>query len=140
MQERFGYYPIKLPIFTGRMQFTSSPCRVPVFFLFYPRILIIRYSPFSCMALPKKRGGKKKKPLIDTLPEMLVHAIAMDNDLVLTFETDPDTGVRKIHVMTGKFITPCMLRKLIGQVESQRDEGSTMVSRKWGPAQGRIDK
>jgi hypothetical protein len=85
------------------------------------------------MATPKKPVRRHKKPLIDTLPELLVRAIATDHDFILTFETDPETGKRKIHVMTGKFITPCMLRKLIGQVESQRDEGSTMVSRKWSP-------
>jgi hypothetical protein len=78
-----------------------------------------------------KRGGKRKKQLIDTLPELLVNTIADNNDFILTFQKDPDTGVQKIHVLTGKFITPCMFRKLTGQVESQRDEGSTMVSRKW---------
>jgi hypothetical protein len=88
------------------------------------------------MATSKKPGRLRKKPLIDTLPELLVQAIATDHDFILTFETEPDTGKRKIHVMTGKFITPCMLRKLIGQVQSQRDEGSTMVSRKWAPAPG----
>jgi hypothetical protein len=84
-----------------------------------------------------QRGGKRKKPLIDTLPELLVHAIATANDFILTFETDPDTGKQEVHVMTGKFITPCMLRKLIGQAESQRDEGSTILSRKWPSAQDR---
>jgi hypothetical protein len=80
-----------------------------------------------------KRKRTRNKPLIDTLPELLVSAIADSRDFILTFETDEETGVRKIHVMTGKFITPCMLRKLIGQVESQRDEGSAMVSRRWAP-------
>jgi hypothetical protein len=83
------------------------------------------------MAPSQNRRGKKKKPLIDTLPELLVKAIANTNDFILTFETDEETGARKIHVMTGKFVSPCMLRKLIGKAESQRDEGSTIVSRKW---------
>jgi hypothetical protein len=85
------------------------------------------------MAMPEKPGRRQKKPLIETLPELLVNAVATDHDFVLTFETDPDTGVRKIHVMTGKFVTPCMLRKLTGLAASQRDEGSTMISRKWAP-------
>ncbi|MCK9581136.1 MAG: hypothetical protein M0Q92_11935 [Methanoregula sp.] len=83
------------------------------------------------MALPKKRGRKKQKPLIDTLPELLVSALADSRDFILCFETDEETGKRKVHVMTGQFITPCMLRKLVGQAESQKDEGSTLMSRKW---------
>lgn len=86
------------------------------------------------MAPLQKRRGKPRKPLIDTLPELLVNAIAGSNDFILTFETDEETGARKIHVMTGKFISSCMLRKLIGQAESGRDEGYTLVSRKWPKA------
>jgi hypothetical protein len=86
------------------------------------------------MAMPKKTRGRQKKPLTDTLPELLASAVATDNDFILTFETDPDTGKRMIHAMTGKFITPCMLRKLTGLAESQRDEGSKIVSGKWARA------
>lgn len=82
------------------------------------------------MAQPKKRRVHKK-PLIDTLPELLVPAIAGTKDFILTFETDPDTGTKTVHVLTGKFISACMLRKLIGLAESQRDEGSTLESRGW---------
>lgn len=85
------------------------------------------------MAPPKKRGRRKRKPLIDTLPELLVSALAGSRDFILCFETDEVTGRRHIHVMTGQFITPCMLRKLIGQAESQKDEGSTLTSRRWEP-------
>jgi hypothetical protein len=83
------------------------------------------------MATPAGKRGRKKKPVIDTLPELLVNAIARDHDFILTFETDEDTGKKKIHVLTGQFVSPCMLRKLIGQAESQRDEGSTMLCRAW---------
>jgi hypothetical protein len=86
------------------------------------------------MALPKKSRRKKRKPLIDTLPELLVSALAENRDFILCFETDENTGKKSIHVMTGQFITPCMLRKLIGQAESQKDEGSTLTSRRWEPA------
>jgi hypothetical protein len=83
------------------------------------------------MATPEKRSGKNRRSLTVMLPELLDAAIAESNDFILTLETDPDTGKRTLHVMSGKFITPCMLRKLIGQAESQRDEGSTLVSRAW---------
>lgn len=95
-------------------------------------IIITGNLPFSRMAPLKKTRGKRKKPLIDMLPELLVTALANNHDFIMAFETDPDTGVQNIHVMTGKFSSPCMLRKLVGLVESQRDEGSTMISRKWG--------
>jgi hypothetical protein len=83
------------------------------------------------MAQPGKPGVKKKQPLIDALPGMLVSALARTDDFILTFETDPDTGKKTVHILTGRFITPCMLRKLRGQAESQRDEGSTQLSRAW---------
>lgn len=85
------------------------------------------------MAVLKKQGTKKK-PMTEILSIILSSALTRQDDFILTVETDPETGTRRIIVMTGKFITPCMLRKLIGQVESQRDEGSTMLSRKWDPA------
>ena len=83
--------------------------------------------------MPEKRTRKKKarKPIIDLLPELLVKALARQDDFIVTFETDPDTPSKKIHVITGKFISACMLRKLQGQAESQSDEGSTITTRKW---------
>ncbi len=83
------------------------------------------------MAQSGKRRARSKKPLIDTLPGLLVNAIAQNRDFILTFETDEETGKKKIHVLTGQFITPCMLRKLIGQAMSQKEEGSTLLSRAW---------
>jgi hypothetical protein len=83
--------------------------------------------------MPEKKTRKKKsrKPIIDLLPELLVKALARQDDFIVTFEIDPDTSSKKLHIITGKFITGCMLRKLQGQAESQRDEGSTITTRKW---------
>jgi len=88
------------------------------------------------MALPKKHGGHKKKPLTEILPDILAAALGHNDDFILTYETDPDTGKTSVHVMSGKFVSDCMLRKLIGQAESQRDEGSVIVTRAWHPEQG----
>jgi hypothetical protein len=89
------------------------------------------------MAMSRKTPGKKSRKkdplLIDTLPELLVSALANSRDFILCFETDEDTGKRKVHVMTGQFVSSCMLRKLIGVAESQMDEGATLMSRKWEP-------
>jgi hypothetical protein len=79
----------------------------------------------------KTRKKRIKKPVIDLLPELLVKALARHDDFIVTCETDPDTSAKKIHIISGKFVTPCMLRKLMGQAESQREEGSSVVSRKW---------
>lgn len=64
------------------------------------------------------------------LPALIESAIADNDDLILTVEGDPDSGTRTMHLMTGKFVTPCMLRKLIGQAESQKDEGSRHIIRR----------
>ena len=82
---------------------------------------------------PGKNTRKKEPPLFDTLPGLLVRAIAGGNDFILTFETDEETEKRTVHVMTGRFVSSCMLRKLIGVAESQKDEGATLISRKWDP-------
>jgi hypothetical protein len=83
--------------------------------------------------MPERKIRKKRpvKPVIDLLPELLVQALARHDDFIVTCETDPDTAKKKIHILSGKFVTPCMLRKLIGQAASQRDEGSVVISRKW---------
>jgi len=83
------------------------------------------------MVPPKKRGGTHQKPLEKILPELLTAALTRQADFILTFETNPDTGAVHVHVMTGRFVSGCMLRKLQGQAESQRDEGATLTSRKW---------
>ncbi|PKG32288.1 hypothetical protein [Methanoregula sp.] len=63
----------------------------------------------------------------DVLQEMLAHTLDKREDLILTFETDPDSGAERVYAMTGQFVSECMLRKLIGQAESQRDEGSVLL-------------
>lgn len=70
-----------------------------------------------------RRRRKDPAPLAQLIPAMLDGALARSDDFVVTCETDPDTGARVLHVMSGRFVSPCMLRKLIGQAESQRDEG-----------------
>ena len=86
------------------------------------------------MAPPKKRRAATRKPLIDMLPDLLVSALAGSRDFILCFETDEVTGRRTVHAMTGTVVSPCMLRKLTGQAESQKDEGAMLISRKWVPA------
>jgi len=79
----------------------------------------------------KKRTVKPKIPVIDLLPGLLVTSLANHDDFIVTCDTDSKTGAKKLHIITGKFITPRMLRKLIGQVEAQHDEGSSILTRDW---------
>lgn len=79
----------------------------------------------------QERGrARKRRPVEEVLPEMLARALDTREDLILTFETDPDSGAEHVYAMTGQFVSECMLRKLIGKAESQRDEGSVLFSRR----------
>ncbi len=79
----------------------------------------------------RKKTGAVKKPVTDLLPVMLDRALARHEDFIVTCETDPDNGSGTIHILSGRFISSCMLRKLLGQAEAQQDEGSLLVSRRW---------
>lgn len=70
------------------------------------------------------------QPLADILPGMLACALDKKEDFIVTVEIDPDTGTEHLYAMTGRFISACMLRKLTGQAESQRDEGSVLLKRR----------
>lgn len=83
------------------------------------------------MARQAQRSPKKNEPLVTMLPGLLDRALEEGRDFILCYETDEDTGKRRVHVMTGSFVSPCMLRKLIGLAESRKDEGSTLTSRAW---------
>lgn len=82
---------------------------------------------------PALKTGKKprERPVIEMLPELLVHALARHDDFIMTCESDPGTDTKTLHIISGRFVTPCMLRKLAGQAASQRDEGGILISRKW---------
>ncbi|WP_321507999.1 hypothetical protein [uncultured Methanoregula sp.] len=83
------------------------------------------------MARPRKRSRRQEKFPVESLPVIIGQALADNDDFILTYETDPETGSRKIHAFTGKYISSCMLRKLRGLAESQKDEGSRKISGNW---------
>ena len=45
-------------------------------------------------------------------------ALAREDDLIITSGTDPDSGEKVLHVMTGKLVSACMLNKLKGRIET----------------------
>ncbi len=84
------------------------------------------------MAQKVQEGGKKeKKSIFELLQDMLASALANQDDFIVTYETNPDTGRRVLHVLRGKLITPCMLGTLKNRVELQQEEGSTIMTRHW---------
>ncbi|MFA5236507.1 MAG: hypothetical protein WC362_01460 [Methanoregula sp.] len=83
------------------------------------------------MTLVKKHRLQTKKTLIDTLPEMVVSALANHEDFVVTYETDPKTRKKSLYVMTGNLITAEMLDALKKQIARQKEEGSTVITRDW---------
>ena len=87
-----------------------------------------------CRKGAEPKTAKKRRaarPVTDMLPALLANALARRDDFIVTCEEDPDTGKKTLHIISGRFVTPCMLRKLIGKAESQRDEGGMLISRKW---------
>jgi len=75
------------------------------------------------MTLIKKHRVRTKTSSINTLPEMLVSALANHEDFVVTCETDPDTKKKSLYVMTGDLITPDMLAILKQQIERKKGGG-----------------
>ena len=85
----------------------------------------------SSMTLVKKHRLRTKTSLIDTLPEMVISALANHEDFVVTYETDPDTKKKSLYVMTGELITPDMLVTLKQQIERKKEEGNSIITRDW---------
>jgi hypothetical protein len=93
--------------------------------------LITAVVPSSPMTERKATKKRLDTSVIDRIPELLANALARNDDFIVTRETDEERGREKIHVISGKFVTACMLRKVLGQAESRRDEGAVIVSGKW---------
>jgi len=83
------------------------------------------------MAAVKKHRGKRSIPLTEAIPELLASALEKQDDLIVTCETNPDTGRKTLHVMTGKLISTCMLNKLKTLIETYPEDGGTIRSGKW---------
>jgi hypothetical protein len=83
------------------------------------------------MTLVKKHRLRTKKSLIDTLPEMVITALANHEDFVVTYEIDPTTKKKSLYVMTGDLITPDMLATLKQQIERKKEEGNSIIARDW---------
>ena len=83
--------------------------------------------------MPRKKGGKEAGGRRESIPRLVAgiagRALAAGDDLILTVETDPGTEKKLLRIFTGRFVSPCMLRKLEGKAAAQADEGSTAITR-----------
>jgi len=83
------------------------------------------------MAAAKKRNMRRSPFPQGTIPDLVASALVREDDIIITGETDPETGRKILHVITGKLVTPCMLNKLKGQVEAYPEDGGAIVSGQW---------
>ena len=82
------------------------------------------------MTITKSRQKKTGKPFHETIVDLPFSALANHEDFILTYEIDPVTEKKEIHVMTGKFITQSQLGTIRKECERQHENGSRHVSRK----------
>jgi hypothetical protein len=83
------------------------------------------------MAAAKKRRGMRSPSLAAVIPDLLVSALGREDDVIITCETNPDTGHKTLHFMTGKLVSACMLNKLRGRIEAYPEDGGTIISGTW---------
>jgi len=76
------------------------------------------------MTIRKTRRKNAEKPFHEAVTDLLFSAMANNEDFVLTYEINPSTGKKEIHVMSGKLISPDQLGTLKAHVAQQLDEGS----------------
>jgi len=76
------------------------------------------------MTIRKVRRKKAGKPFHEAVTDMLFSAMANHEDFVLTYEINPTTSKKEIHVMSGELTTPAMLETFKAQIAKQLDDGS----------------
>ncbi|PKL69658.1 MAG: hypothetical protein CVV30_08910 [Methanomicrobiales archaeon HGW-Methanomicrobiales-1] len=76
------------------------------------------------MTIRKTRRKNDEKPFHEAVTDLLFSSMANHEDFVLTYEVNPTTGKKEIHVMAGKLISPDLVVKLKDHVAQQLDEGS----------------
>jgi len=76
------------------------------------------------MTIRKTRRKNAEKPFHEAVTDLLFSSMANNEDFILTYEVNPTTGKKEIHVMSGKLISPDLLGTLKAHVAQQLDEGS----------------
>jgi hypothetical protein len=76
------------------------------------------------MTIRKTRRKNAEKPFHEAVSDLLFSAMANHEDFVLTYEVNPTTQKKEIHVMSGRLISPDQVVTFKEQVAQQLDEGS----------------
>ena len=76
------------------------------------------------MTIRKTRRKNDEKPFHEAVTDLLFSSMANHEDFVLTYEINPSTNKKEIHVMSGKLISSDLLGKLKEHVAQQLEEGS----------------
>ena len=76
------------------------------------------------MTIRKTRRKNDEKPFHEAVTDLLFSAMANHEDFVLTYDVNPSTQKKEIHVMSGKLISPDLVATLKDHVAAQLDEGS----------------
>jgi hypothetical protein len=76
------------------------------------------------MTIRKTRRKNAEKPFHEAVTDLLFSAMANHEDFVMTYDVNPSTSKKEIHVMSGKLISPAQLGTLKENVAQQIDEGS----------------
>lgn len=76
------------------------------------------------MTIRKTRRKTAEKPFHEAVTDLLFSAMANYEDFVMTYEVNPVTNKKEIHVMAGKLISSDMLTTFKDHVTKQLDEGS----------------
>jgi hypothetical protein len=76
------------------------------------------------MTIRKTRRKNDEKPFHEAVTDLLFSSMANHEDFVLTYEVNPSTNKKEIHVMSGKLISSDLLGKLKAHVAEQLDDGS----------------
>ena len=76
------------------------------------------------MTIRKTRRKNDEKPFHEAVTDLLFSSMANHEDFVLTYEINPSSNKKEIHVMSGKLISSDLLGKLKEHVAQQLDDGS----------------
>ena len=76
------------------------------------------------MTIRKTRRKNAENPFHEAVTDLLFSAMANHEDFILTYEVNPSTSKKEIHVMSGKLISPALLGTLKDHVVQQLEEGS----------------
>ncbi|WP_321505779.1 hypothetical protein [uncultured Methanoregula sp.] len=75
------------------------------------------------MTIRKGRRKDNEKPFHEAVTDLLFSAMANHEDFIVTYEQNPTTGKKEIHIMSGRLIAPEALASMKAEVARQLEDG-----------------